>query len=238
MQPSEVIVETFLKNLFVMPSNLDLSGAEMALIDQQDRLDRLRNIIEPVQGDFEFVIIDSPPSLSLLALNVLSAAQHVIIPVQCEYYALEGLSSLLQTLDRVRESLNPRLQVLGVLMTMFDRRTNLSQEVVDEVRRALGDQVFETVVPRSVKLSEAPSFGKPIIFYDFNSPGSMAYIQLCQEVLARVEKNGAGQGAGSPDEGAGFGDPGAAADGASATAGSTTVGPADGNPAEPGDTEP
>lgn len=200
--PRDILIETFLKNLYLLPANLDLSGAELALIDQADRLERLRGIIEPLEGDFDFIVIDSPPSLSILALNVLAAAHQVIIPVQCEYYALEGLSSLLQTLDRVRDSLNPRLEILGVLMTMFDRRTRLSQEVVDEVRRSLADKVFETVIPRSVKLSEAPSFGKPIIFHDFNSPGSIAYIQLCQEVLARVEKNGAGKGTGRAAEGA------------------------------------
>ncbi len=199
----EVVAQTFIKKLSLLPANLDLSGAEMEFIELPDRLHRLKKVIESVSEDFDYVVIDSPPSLSMLALNVLAAAEHVVVPVQCEYYALEGLSSLLQTLERVRESLNPNLSILGILMTMFDRRTNLSQEVVNEVRRALGEQVFQTVVPRSVKLSEAPSFGKPIIFYDFQSPGSMAYIQLCQEVLKRVEENGAGPGAGCPVEGSG-----------------------------------
>jgi chromosome partitioning protein len=151
-----------------------------------------------LEEHFPYIIIDSPPSLSLLALNVLAAAEHALVPVQCEYYALEGLTSLLKTFERVRETVNPDLNLLGVLMTMYDRRTNISQQVVDEVRRVLGPLVFDSTIPRSVKLSEAPSFGRPIIHYDARSSGSQAYIRLTQEVLDRVEKSSIGPGLGRP----------------------------------------
>ena len=194
----DVVIPTFLNHLHLAPANIDLSGVEIELMSRPDRLERLRGALGLMGDRFAYVLIDSPPSLSLLALNVLAAAERVIVPVQCEYYALEGLSTLLQTFERVREGLNPRLQMIGILMTMYDGRTNLSQQVVAEVRRVFNEQVFQTVIPRSVKLSEAPSFGRPVIFYDFNSKGSEAYIRLCQEVLQRVQEGSAGQGAGRP----------------------------------------
>ena len=198
--PEEAILPTFVAGLSLIPANIDLSGIEIALIEQPDRLQRMKNLLAAISDRFEFILIDSPPSLSLLALNVLAAAERVIVPVQCEYYALEGLTTLLQTFERVRETVNPNLDILGILMTMYDKRTNLAQQVVEEVERVFQQLVFRTVIPRSVKLSEAPSFGKPVIYYDFNSKGSEAYIGLCQEVLERVEETRAGQGAGRPAE--------------------------------------
>ncbi len=195
----EVLLETPVERLYLLPANSDLTGAEIQLMDHQDRLSRLSDALAPIKDHFKFIVIDPPPSLSILALNSLAAADKAIIPVQCEYYALEGLTTILDTFERLRETVNPNLDILGIAMTMYDARTNLSQQVVEEVRRAFGDQVFEHNIPRTVKLSEAPSFGKPIIFYDFSCKGSAAYINLCQEVLNRVEKESAGQRFGRPD---------------------------------------
>lgn len=186
VQPQKTVVQTFIPRLSIIPSNIDLSGAEITLLDHDDRLTRLRAVLEPLDDRYRFILIDSPPSLSVLALNALAATKHAIVPVQCEYYALEGLSTLLPTFERVRESVNPDIEILGILMTMHDRRTNLSQQVVSEVRRVFGPRVFNAVIPRSVKLSEAPSFGQPAIIYDVRSAGSQAYMEFCQEVLDRV----------------------------------------------------
>ena len=188
VQPSEVVQKTSIDRLSLMPANMDLSGAEIELMGREDRLECLRNILRSVEQSFDYIIIDSPPSLSILALNVLGATQLAVTPVQCEYYALEGLTSLLQTFDKVRETINPDLSMLGILMTMFDQRTNLSKQVMEDVRGAFGEQVFENYIPRSVKLSEAPSFGKPVMHYDNASKGSEAYLKFSQEVLHRVEK--------------------------------------------------
>ena len=197
----EILFETFVERLYLLPANSDLTGAEVLLMDQENRLSRLTATLAPIKDHFKFIVIDPPPSLSVLALNALAAADKAIIPVQCEYLALEGLTTILDTLDRLKGDVSPGLDVLGIAMTMFDGRTNLSQQVVEEVRRVFGEKVFETYIPRTVKLSEAPSFGKPIIFYDFRSKGSAAYINLCQEVLNRVEEESAGQGVGRPDRG-------------------------------------
>jgi len=194
--PADCVIRTEFDLLSIMGSNIDLSAIDLALMDRADRLERLRATLAPLRERFRYIILDSPPSLSLLALNVLGAADSAIVPVQCEYYALEGLSTLMQTFERVRESVNPKIHPLGVLMTMFDRRTNLSSQVAEEVKRVFADTVFDTIIPRSVKLSEAPSFGKPIIHYDPLSPGGKAYFDLCQEVLDRVEKNRPGPGIG------------------------------------------
>lgn len=192
----DTIMETAIPNLWIAPANMDLSGAEMSLLDRPDRLFRLKTVLEPLKSKFSFIVIDSPPSLSILALNVFAAAHKAIVPVQCEYYALEGLTSLLATFRRVREKINPGIRIMGVLMTMYDRRTNLSQQVIDEVRRVFGSLVFNTMIPRSVKLSEAPSFGKPVIIYDVRSPGAEAYIRMCEEVLDRVKEESIGPGVG------------------------------------------
>lgn len=180
----EIVQPTDMENLSVVPSNRDLVGAEVELVDMTRREFRLRNQIGGVRDRFHYTIIDCPPSLSLLTVNGLAAADAVLIPLQCEYYALEGLSELLQTIILVRDNLNARLSVMGVLLTMF-QHTNLSRQVVDDVRGHLGDKVFDTIIPRNVTLSEAPSFGRPIIYYDAKCPGAQAYIALAREVMSR-----------------------------------------------------
>jgi len=194
-EPHEVILKTEFERLDLLPSSMDLVGAEMELIDLPDRAQRLALALEPLLPDYQYILIDAPPSLGLLTLNVLVFARQVLVPVQSEYFALEGLSALTQTIDRVRRAHNPDLSLLGLVVTMFDARTNLSQQVEEEVRRVFGEQVFQAVIHRSVKLSEASSFGKPIIFYDFRSRGSLNYMQLCQEVVHACEKTRLGTGA-------------------------------------------
>lgn len=189
---SEVITQTFIKHLHIVPATIDLVGAEMELIDHPDRANSLKNSLQPVLQEYEYIIIDSPPSLGLLTLNVLTFAQSVLVPVQSEYYALEGLSALMSTIERIKESLNPQLSLLGLVITMFDGRTNLAQQVLGEVHRVFGEKVFKTIIARSIKMSEASSFGKPIIFYDFRSKGAKSYIELCQEVVHVCEKTSIG----------------------------------------------
>lgn len=184
--------------LILVPSTPQLFGADIELLEYPDKEHRLARALQPVLERFDYVVIDSPPALDFLTINVLVASEKLIIPVQCEYYALEGLTQLVDAIGRVRSRLNPRLDILGVVMTMHDGRTNLSRQVVDEVRRYFGDRVFRTLIGRSVRLSEAPSFGKPIILYDFRSSGAVAYIQLCEEVINACEAKGARQGPGRP----------------------------------------
>lgn len=174
-------------NLVLVPSASQLFGADIELLEYPDKEHRLARALEPVRSSFDYILVDSPPALDFMTINVLTAAERLIIPVQCEYYALEGLTQLMETIGRVKSSLNPDLEVLGVLMTMHDGRTNLSRQVVDEVRRHFGDQVFRTLIGRSVRLSEAPSFGLPIILYDSRSAGAAAYVQLSQEVTDAYE---------------------------------------------------
>lgn len=174
------------EHVFVVPSTIQLAGAEIELVSAFSRETKLKQILQPVLGDFDIVIIDCPPSLGLLTINALTAADGVIIPVQCEYYALEGLTKLLESVRLVKTHLNPSLEVFGVLMTMYDARTKLSQQVVGEVKDFFGDTVFETVIPRSVRLSEAPSFGQPVTIFDPNGRGADAYRRLAEEVIARV----------------------------------------------------
>jgi chromosome partitioning protein len=192
VEPHDVLIPTSVERLDILPSTIDLVGAEMELIDLPDRARRLALSLDRILPEYDYVLIDSPPSLGLLTLNVLTFAKSVLVPVQSEYFALEGLSALTQTIDRVRQSYNPGLSILGLVITMFDSRTNLSVQVQDEVRRVFGGRVFNTVVHRSVKLSEATSFGKPIILYDFRSRGALNYIELCQEVVHACEKTSAG----------------------------------------------
>lgn len=171
--------------IFLAPSSPALAGAEVELVNELAREHRLRQALEQVSDDYDYVLTDCPPSLSLLTVNALTAASDgVIIPVQCEYLALEGLTQLHQTIELVRSRLNSRLEIRGLLMTMFDGRTNLAQQVVDEVRRYFGARVFETIIPRNVRLSEAPSYGQPISSYAPRSPGALAYAALAQELLA------------------------------------------------------
>ncbi|MCX8038244.1 MAG: ParA family protein [Candidatus Sumerlaeia bacterium] len=183
-----------LDNMFLVPSTPQLFGADIELLEFADKERRLQNALASIDDRFDYVIIDSPPALSFLTINVLTASRQIIIPVQCEYYALEGLTQLVETIRRVKSSLNPHLDILGVLMTMHDGRTNLSHQVVEEVRRHFGDRVFRTLIGRSVRLSEAPSYGKPIILYDFRSAGAAAYIQLCEEVIHACEAESVGPG--------------------------------------------
>ncbi|MDO8846944.1 MAG: ParA family protein [Coriobacteriia bacterium] len=185
--PIEQLIEPVgVQGVFVVPSTIQLAGAEIELVSAFSRETKLKQVLSPVLGDFDLVIIDCPPSLGLLTINALTAATGVLIPVQCEYYALEGLTKLLESVRLVKTHLNPGLEVFGVVMTMFDARTKLSQQVVNEVRDFFGEQVFATLIPRSVRLSEAPSFGQPVTLYDPNGRGAEAYRNLAEEVIARV----------------------------------------------------
>jgi chromosome partitioning protein len=202
---SALIIPTAIASLFVVPSNRDLAGAEIELVDLERRESRLREALTTVEADFDYIIIDCPPSLSLLTLNALTAAKSLLVPIQCEYYALEGVTELFDTLARIRRLHNPSLTIEGLLLTMYDERTNLSAAVAADLRDFYGQQVFQTVIPRNVRLAEAPSYGKPIIAYDPHSKGAEAYSQLAREIISReiaYESKGAGQGTGSS---AGFG---------------------------------
>lgn len=181
----EVARATDLPHLTLVPSNRELVGAEVELVNQEHREHRLATKIEPLLDRFEYILIDCPPSLSLLTVNALVAAEGVLVPIQCEYFALEGVTELLDTIERVKESLNPRLAVAGVVATMWDERTNLSRQVLEEIRKHFGALVFRNVVPRSVRLGEAPSFGKPILLYDVKSKGAEAYLGIARELLKR-----------------------------------------------------
>ena len=185
---ADVVVASGFEELIVAPTNRSLVGAEIELVAAQRREFRLRDALESVRPRYEYVIIDCPPSLGLLTLNALTAADSVLVPIQCEYYALEGLTHLLETLGRIRNALNPGLGIEGILLTMADDRINLSQQVEADVREHFPDLVFETVVPRNVRLSEAPSFGKPIILYDLRSKGAQAYLRLMREVVENGKK--------------------------------------------------
>ena len=190
--PRSGIVQTELSCLKLIPSHINLVGAEIEMIDVPNREQVLRTALQEIRNDFEYIIIDCPPSLTLLTLNALSAADSLLIPVQCEYYALEGLGKLLNTIGIVQKRLNRELEIEGVLLTMFDSRLRLSKQVVDEVRRYFGEKVFQTIITRNVRLSEAPSFGKPVILYDAVSAGAQNYMDLAHEVLRRNHKtNGA-----------------------------------------------
>jgi chromosome partitioning protein len=196
----DVIMPTLVDTLQLVPSNMSLIGAEVELIDAERREFRLKQALDPVRERYEFVFIDCPPSLSLLTVNGLVAADSVIIPLQCEYYALEGITQLLDTIGLVRTRLNPRLEIEGVLLTMHDRRTNLSRQVIEDARSHFGDKTYRTVVPRNVSLGEAPSFGVPIIFHNVKSRGAEAYLALAEEVIA----NGKGSGAEATGIGPGY----------------------------------
>jgi chromosome partitioning protein len=184
----DAIEATSVRNLFVVPATIDLAGAEIELVSMFSRETRLRNAIDEIDDDFDLVLIDCPPSLGLLTVNALTAAEEVMIPIQCEYYALEGLSQLLRNVDLVSANLNPGLKVSGVVLTMYDGRTKLSREVAEQVRDYFGEVAFDTVVPRSVRLSEAPSYGEPIEAFDPMSRGAIAYRQLGREFLQRHEQ--------------------------------------------------
>ncbi len=193
---NSIMLDTELENLKLVPAEKNLTGAGVEMIDIPEREFLLKKLIAPILGQFDFILIDSPPSLSILTLNGLVAADSVLIPIQCEYFALEGLTDLFDTLARVRRNYNPGLSVQGILLTMFDERTNLSTQVREDLINHFADQVLQTVIPRNVRLAEAPSFGKPIILYDIKSKGAESYIRLAREIL-EYEKKGVGQRIGS-----------------------------------------
>jgi chromosome partitioning protein len=184
----EAVLSTDLPLLFLIPSTKDLIGAEIELVGEEGRESRLREVLSPLQSSFDFILLDCPPSLGLLTLNALTAADSLLIPLQCEYYALEGLSSLLETLKLVQRSFNPRLKLGGILLTMFDGRNRLSRQVAEEVRRYFPGSLFKTVIHRNVRLSECPSHGKPALLYDPHSTGAENYRRLAEEILARAEE--------------------------------------------------
>jgi chromosome partitioning protein len=197
---SRVVVKTQVEGLDLLPSDKNLVGAAVELVSAEDREFRLKQTIAPALADYSYVVIDCPPSLDLLTLNALVASDAVLIPIQCEYFAMEGVAELLDTLMRIRRTLNPTLAIEGIALTMYDERTTLSRQVAADLRSFFGAQVFETTIPRNVRLAEAPSHGKPIIFYDIHSKGAEAYIQLAKEVIANDQKR-SGTRPGSIDSG-------------------------------------
>ena len=187
---ADVITPTMVPGLSVAPSSVDLSGAELELIDAPRREYRLKSVLAEVSNDFDYILIDCPPALGLLTLNAFCAAHSVLVPLQCEFYALEGLSHLVKTVNRIKRAFNSELEIQGVVLTMYDRRNNLSDMVAADVRNHFGDKVYETVIPRNVRVSEAPSYGKPVLLYDWRCAGSQAYIHLASEVLKQEGSHG------------------------------------------------
>ena len=180
----EMIQKTALAYLDVIISNTDLIGAEVELIQEKNRERKLDRLIKEVEADYDYIFIDCPPSLGLLTINSLTAAHSVIVPLQCEYYAMEGLGQLLKTIRLIKQSFNPKLEIEGILLTMFDGRNSLSHQVAHEVKRHFKDKVFKTIIPRNVRLSEAPSYGKPVLLYDIHSKGAESYLNLAREIMA------------------------------------------------------
>ena len=189
--PLRVAVRTTaVPGLSIVPASMDLLGVELEIAREEDRVFRLRDAIARLGNEYGYILLDCPPSLNLLTLNTMAAADAVLVPLQCEFFALEGLSQLLDTVERVRGTINPRIRIQGVVMTMFDGRNRLATQVVDDVRSTLGEAVYETMIPRNVRVSEAPSYGKPAILYDLKCPGSQAYLRLASEVIARERSMG------------------------------------------------
>lgn len=184
LEPEKVILPTELPLFFVLPADKNLAGAEIELVEIQNREHILKNVLRALKSQYDYIIIDCPPSLGLLTLNGLTAADSLLVPIQCEYFALEGVTELFDTLARLRRGLNPQLTIEGLLLTMYDERTNLSAAVAQDLRDFYGSQVLNTVIPRNVRLAEAPSYGKPIILYDIRSRGAESYIQLAKEILS------------------------------------------------------
>ena len=188
VQMKEAIISTQYEGLDLCPSSLDLSGAELELISVMGRENRLKESLECLDGEYDYIFIDSPPSLGLITINILTAANSVLIPIQCEFYALEGVSQLIETIKKIKKALNPSLFIEGIVMTMYDARTNLNTQVVDEVKRFFPKKVYATVIPRNVRISEAPGFGRPVIYYDEASKGSQAYKDLADEFTENENK--------------------------------------------------
>jgi len=185
---SQVAVQTGVPNLWIVPSTMDLLGVEMEIAALPDRTHRLKAALGDARELFSYVLVDCPPSLNLLTINAMAAADSVLVPLQCEFFALEGLSQLLRTVEMVRQTINPKLVIQGIVLTMYDGRNNLANQVVDDVRAHMGDKVYDTVIPRNVRISEAPSHGKPAILYDLKCSGSQAYLQLATEVIRRERR--------------------------------------------------
>jgi len=201
-EPFERIVQkSQVEGLDVLPADKNLAGAAVELVNAEEREYKLQTFLQPLRERYRFIVLDCPPALDLLTLNALVSADSVMVPIQCEYLALEGVSELLDTLMRIRRTLNPSLEIEGILLTMYDERTTLSRQVATDLRSFFGSQVFQSLIPRNVRLAEAPSFGKPIIFYDIHSKGAEGYTQLAQEVIANAEKR-IGAGARSAHSGA------------------------------------
>jgi len=192
--PQDAVVATEFEGLSVIPADKNLIGANLELVDLDNREFRLRERIAPLRNDYHFILIDCPPALDLLTLNGLMAADSVLVPIQCEFFALEGISELMDTIDRIRSSFEHPLDVEGILLTMFDDRTNLTRQVASDLKEFFGDSVFTTVIPRSIRLAEAPSFGKPILAYDPRSKGAESYIKLAKEILDHEQNRNAAQG--------------------------------------------
>ena len=190
----DIVKKTNIKNLYICPSNINLAGAEVELVSMMSREHRLKEKLDVVKGEYDYIIIDCPPSLGLITLNAFTASDSVLIPVQCEYYALEGLGQLLNTVNLVKKHLNKDFEIEGALLTMYDMRTNLSNQVVKEVNNYFGDRVYKTVIPRNVKLSEAPSYGMPITIYDPRSKGSRSYEKFVKEFLKKNETSNNSKG--------------------------------------------
>ena len=186
----EAVVRTKYKNLDIMPSSIDLAAAEIELVDMENRALRLKNALAVILKDYDYICIDCPPSLGLLTLNALAACTSILVPIQCEFYALEGLSQLMATVRTVKRLYNSYIDIEGVLLTMYDARLNLTMQVVEEVKKYFPQKVFKTVIPRNVRLSEAPSFGEPVIYYDFASKGSQSYLALADEIIANNRTEG------------------------------------------------
>lgn len=185
---SDVLIHTQYKNLDLLPSNIDLAGVEIELVEMQERTFRLRQALAPVKEMYDYIVIDCPPSLGLITLNALTAADSLLVPIQCEYYALEGLSQLMMTVRQVKRMYNPEIEIEGVLLTMYDSRLNLTVQVVSEVKKHFTDKVYRSVIPRNVRLSEAPSYGQPIQYYDKQSKGAKSYNNLAKEIIKQERK--------------------------------------------------
>ena len=186
----DAVVRTKYKNLDIMPSSIDLAAAEIELVEMENRALRLKTALAAIQQDYDYICIDCPPSLGLLTLNALAACTSILVPIQCEFYALEGLSQLMATVRTVKRLYNSYIDMEGVLLTMYDARLNLTMQVVEEVKKYFPQKVFKTVIPRNVRLSEAPSFGEPVIYYDFSSKGSQSYLALADEIIANNRTEG------------------------------------------------
>jgi chromosome partitioning protein len=196
---SAVLHKLHFDRLDLVPSDVELVGAEVELVQRPEREILLRRALEPMREEYDYILVDCPPSLGLLTLNTLAAADSVLIPIQCEFYALQGLTQLLNTVRLVQQNLNPRLQIEGVLLTMYDQRLNLSRQVAEEAQEYFGNKVYTVSIPRNVRLAEAPSFGKPIVVYDILSAGAQSYLSLAKEVIARTEESGGRNGTGSTE---------------------------------------